>query len=85
MPLNMVGNIAYESAAIAAGFTGPADVTAMPVNISAICIAIDVSTCAAGTIATPITSIDAAAVTFSSGVPTGGSMMVTGNLTEPIA
>ena len=85
IPLDMIGNIAYEPAAIAAGLAGPSDVTAMEVNIDQICIAIDISTCAPGTIATPITSIDAAAITFAGGLPTGGSMTVTGNLTSPVA
>ena len=86
IPLSMNGFIEYDDAAIAGGLAGPADILGMQVNIGAICVAIDTAGCAPGTIATPITSISSAAVTFSplAVLPTGGSMTAVGNLTTPI-
>lgn len=81
----MDGFIEYDDTAIAGGLAGPGDILGMQVNIGAICVAIDVAGCAPGTIATPITMISAAAVTFDAlGNPTGGSMTAVGNLTTPI-
>lgn len=84
IPQPMVGSITYDDAAIASGLAGPADILGMQANIGAVCIAMDITTCAPGTIATPVTNIDAAAVTFANGVPTGGTMSVVGTLVDPI-
>lgn len=81
----MSGFIEYKDTAVAAGLAGPSDILAAQVNIgTTVCIALDLAGCAPGFVKMPITSIDAAAVTFSGGSPTGGSVAFTGNLTRPV-
>lgn len=84
IPQEILGSITFDDTAIASGSAGPADVVGLQVNIGAVCIASDIAVCAPGSFATPITSVDAATVTFTGGQPTGGSMTVTGSLTTPI-
>lgn len=84
IPQEMLGGITFDDAAIAVGLAGPADIISMQVNIGLVCIASDVGICAPGSFAAPISSVDAAAVTFADGQPTGGSMTVTGSVTTPV-
>jgi hypothetical protein len=77
IPQPMSGTVTYDDAAIAGGLAGPSDVTDVLVEVGAFCFALDILNCPAGSAAVPVTSIDSAAVTFSGGEPTGGSMQVT--------
>jgi hypothetical protein len=77
VPQPLGGSVTYDDTAIAGGLAGPSDILGVNITVGAFCFALDTAACAAGTAPVPVTSIDAAAVTFAGGAPTGGSMEVT--------
>jgi hypothetical protein len=77
VPQPMGGTITYDDGAIAGGLAGPGDITSITVNVGAFCFNLDPATCPVGSAPVAITSIDAAAVTFAGGAPTGGTLDIT--------
>lgn len=73
------GPIEYDDIAVAGGLVGIDDILAIDVNVGGFCFTTgaDAMGCPLGGAYVPITSIDAAAITFASGLPTGGTLDVT--------
>lgn len=73
------GPVSYDDAAVATGTVGPAGILSIDINVGGFCFSTgpDVSGCPLGGALVPVSSIDAAAVTFAGTTPTGGFLDVT--------
>lgn len=73
------GPISYDDAAVATGTVGPSGILGIDINVGGFCFTSgpDNTGCPSGGAYVPITSIDAAAVTFAGMTPTGGMLDVT--------
>ncbi len=73
------GPILYDDAAVATGTVGPLGVLSIDVNVGGFCFSTgpDATGCPTGGAYVPVTSIDAAAITFAGTTPTGGFLDIT--------